>query len=338
VTPQDIVAFDGSSFSLFLDGSDVGLESTSENIDAIAIIGGTLLVSTEGSYAVPGVSGQDEDVIALSPGLRGATSTGSWSMYFDGGNAGLTASGEDVDAFEPLADGRLLISTAGAVSVAGVSGVDKDVLAFTPSTGGWAMYFNGTDVALTTSGEDIDGVAVDASGSVYLSTRNTFNVASGAASLSGADEDVFACNSPTTDHDVVLLVLARLRREPLRSRRKRPVRDRTAVRHSSRPSRTTGMSLPGLARLAFRRTLRQGLRGVTSPRGGGGSLIQRTDARDHAHEDAVAPGAPFMRIAASVLVLSGALCVLFAVRAAAAPDSPLGERLERRPAGSGARG
>ncbi len=198
VTPQDIVAFDGSSFSLLLDGSDVGLESSGENIDAFAITGGSLLVSTTGSYAVPGLSGQDEDVIALAPGLRGATSTGTWSMYFDGGNAELAASGEDVDAFEPLADGRLLISTAGAVSVTGVSGVDKDVLAFTPSTGVWEMYFNGTDVGLTTSGEDIDGVARDVSGNVYLSTRNTFSVASGAASLSGADEDVFACNSPTT--------------------------------------------------------------------------------------------------------------------------------------------
>ncbi len=195
VTPQDIVAFDGSSFSLLLDGSDVGLESSTENIDALAILGdGRLLVSTAGSFAVPGLSGQDEDVIALTPGSLGGTSTGTWAMFFDGGNAELTASGEDVDAFEVLGDGRLLISTAGAVSVTGVTGEDKDVLAFTPGTGAWEMYFNGSDVGLTTSGEDIDGVAFDALGNIYLSTRGSFGV----SGLSGADEDVFACNSPTT--------------------------------------------------------------------------------------------------------------------------------------------
>ncbi|MGH3134932.1 MAG: PKD domain-containing protein [Gaiellaceae bacterium] len=193
VTPQDIVAFNGSSFSLLLDGSDVGLESSTENIDALAVLpGGSILVSTVGSYSVPGLSGQDEDVIALSPGVRGMTSTGTWSMYFDGGNAGLTASGEDVDAFE-VHGGQLLISTAGAVSVGTVTGGDKDVLAFTPGTGLWEMYFNGSDVGLTTSGEDIDGVALDAGGNIYLSTRNSFGV----ANLSGADEDVFSCNSPT---------------------------------------------------------------------------------------------------------------------------------------------
>lgn len=193
VTPQDIVAFNGSSFSLLLDGSDVGLESSTENIDALAVLpGGSILVSTVGSYSVPGLSGQDEDVIALSPGLRGMTSTGTWSMYFDGGNAGLTASGEDIDAFE-VHGGQLLISTAGAVSVGTVTGGDKDVLAFTPATGVWEMYFHGSDVGLTTSGEDIDGVALDAGGNIYLSTRNSFGV----AGLSGADEDVFSCNSPT---------------------------------------------------------------------------------------------------------------------------------------------
>ncbi len=200
VTSQDIVAFDGSGFSLFLDGSDVGLDASTENIDAVArLTDGTLLVSTVGSFSVPGLSGQDEDVIALSPGLRGSMTTGTWSMYFDGGTAELTGSGEDVDAFERLGDGRLLISTAGAVSVTGVTGEDEDVLAFDPATGTWEMYFDGSDIGLTTSGEDIDGVALDGSGNVYLSTRNTFNVLSGGASLSGADEDVFRCNSPTPE-------------------------------------------------------------------------------------------------------------------------------------------
>ncbi len=188
VTPQDIVAFDGSSFNLLLDGSDVGLDITGESIDAFARLpNGHVLVSTKGNFAVPGLSGKDEDVIELTPGLLGATTTGTWSMYFDGGNFGLDTSGEDVDAVEPLSDGRLLISTRDLVSVLGVTGEDEDVLAFTPSSGTWELYFDGTDVGLTTSGEDVDGVALTANGDIYLSATGLFSV----TGVAGADEDVF---------------------------------------------------------------------------------------------------------------------------------------------------
>jgi len=193
VTPQDIVAFDGSSFSLLLDGGDVGLDITGESIDAFARLpNGHLLVSTKGSFAVPGLSGKDEDVIELTPGLLGATTTGTWSMYFDGGNFGLDTSGEDVDAVELLSNGHLLISTRDLVSVTGVSGEDKDVLEFTPGANTWAMYFDGSDVGLTTSGEDVDGVAL-AGVDIYLSTAGLFSV----TGVAGADEDVFVFTPST---------------------------------------------------------------------------------------------------------------------------------------------
>jgi hypothetical protein len=193
VTPQDIVAFDGSSFSLLLDGSDVGLDATSEDIDAFALLpNGHLLVSTKGNVSVPGLSGRDEDVIELTPGTLGATTTGTWSMYFDGSVFGLDAAGEDVDAVEPLANGHILISARDIVSVTGVTGEDEDVLEFTPGANTWAMYFDGTDVGLTSSSEDVDGVAF-AGGNIYLSTAGNFGV-TGAA---GADEDVFVF-TPTT--------------------------------------------------------------------------------------------------------------------------------------------
>jgi len=49
------------------------------------------------------------------------------------------------------------------------------------------MYFDGSDVGLSTSsGEDVDAAAVDASGRIYLSTVDAFAV----TGASGADEDV----------------------------------------------------------------------------------------------------------------------------------------------------
>ncbi len=197
VTPQDIVAFDGQNYSLFVDGSDVGLDvpATASMPSHCSRTG----ASSSPRRATPRCRvsrGAGTRTCSPSrPASAAARRRGRGRLYFDGSLAGLEASGEDTDAIELLDDGRLLVSTSGAVSVTGVSGEDKDVLAFTPGAPGtWAMYFDGSDVGLTTSAEDVDGVAFR-NGNVYLSTTGNFGVSSG---LSGADEDVFACNSATT--------------------------------------------------------------------------------------------------------------------------------------------
>jgi len=99
-----------------------------------------------------------------------------------------------------LPDGRVLLSTTGSSSVAGVTGADEDVLAFTPTTlgtatsGTWAMYFDGSDVGLAdASSEDVDALDADLNGNIYLSTTGNFAV----TGVSGFDEDVFVC-SPTS--------------------------------------------------------------------------------------------------------------------------------------------
>ena len=186
VTTHDVVAFDGTTFSVLLDGEDVGLDANSENIDALAVLSnGHILVSTTGNISVPGVSGKDEDVLEFTPSLLGATSAGTWSMRLDGSVVGLEAAGEDVDAVELLGNGHLLVSTRELVSVTNVSGEDEDVLDFDPVTGQWATYFDGTDVGLTNASEDVDGFGLSGT-TIYLSTTGNFSV-TGAA---GADEDV----------------------------------------------------------------------------------------------------------------------------------------------------
>ena len=55
------------------------------------------------------------------------------------------------------------------------------------------MYFDGSDIGLSNSNENIDAAAVDAAGRIYLSTTGNF----AAGGVSGADEDVFVFN-PTT--------------------------------------------------------------------------------------------------------------------------------------------
>lgn len=195
VTREDIIAWDGNAgFSIVFDGSDVGL--TGVTIDAFTFVNETeILLSFASPEAVPGVAGtvDDSDIVRFTATSLGTTTSGAFDLYFDASDVGLTKSSEDIDVIELLPDGRLLLSTRGSFSVSGVSGRDEDILAFTPAslgaitTGSWSLYFDGSDVALGRSGEDVDAVAVDALGRIYLSTAGNFSV----SGVSGADEDVF---------------------------------------------------------------------------------------------------------------------------------------------------
>lgn len=196
---EDILFFDGTGFSLTFDGSDVGIAGF--RIDAFAWIDSTsLLLSFDVAGAVPGVVGttDDSDLVRFDATSLGSNTAGAFSLYFDGSDVELTAGSEDVDAVELLPNGHVLISTFGAVTAGGFSGDDKDLLEFTPSSlgavtaGTYTHYFDGSDVDLTTSGEDVDAMAL-ASGKLHVSTLNNFSV----TGVGGGDEDVFVF-TPTT--------------------------------------------------------------------------------------------------------------------------------------------
>jgi len=216
VANEDIIAFDGSKYSMILDGSDVGLGSFT--LDAFAILSSNEILMSFTSdinqcSACPGWPAggvDDSDLVKFTATSLGPTSAGSFVMYFDGSDVGLTTSSEDVDAVELLSNGHLLLSTRGAFSVPGppgttVSGGDKHLIEFTASSlgtntaGTFAIYFDGSDVGLTTSDEDVDAVALDSSGTIYLSTVGNFSAqGTGGPSISGADEDVFLFSATST--------------------------------------------------------------------------------------------------------------------------------------------
>ena len=197
VANEDIVSYDGAGhFSIAFDGSDVKLSPF--RIDAFSWLDSdTLLLSVDADRTdiLPGMTVplDDSDIVRFDATSLGASTAGTFSMYFDGSDVGLTTTAADVDAVELLSTGEIAISTSDTVSVSGVSARDEDLLAFTPvalgsnTSGTFALFFDGSDVGLGDSGEDIDGAAVDGSGLLYLSTRAAFAV----PGVSGADEDVF---------------------------------------------------------------------------------------------------------------------------------------------------
>ena len=143
--------------------------------------------STSGG-SVGGISFADEDILAYD------TATGIWSMVFDGSDVGL--GGTDIAAFSLLSGSSILISfDSSTFTVPGLGTVeDSDIVRFIPvslgpdTVGSFDWYFDGSDVGLTASGEDIDAIDFAPDGRLLLSTRGSFGV-SGA---SGGDEDLVA--------------------------------------------------------------------------------------------------------------------------------------------------
>jgi subtilisin-like proprotein convertase family protein len=190
-------------WNIYFDGSDVGLSGAAENVDAISVLpDGRLLISTTDAFSVPGVAtgGADEDLLIFTPTSMGATTAGSWAMYFDGSDVGLgTNDGEDVDALyiRPSASGAptLYFSTFGNFAVSGVSGANEDIFAFQPTrtgattTGTFSptLSLRGSNFGLANF--NVDGVYLGEAPMQYL-TGNPLSLPSAPRSVS------FAANSP----------------------------------------------------------------------------------------------------------------------------------------------
>ncbi len=190
VANEDILQFDGNNFSVFFDGSDVGI---ADNIDGLAVISATeILMSFQTAVTLADVGTvEDGDIVKFTASALGSDTAGTFAMYLDGSQVGLTAG---IDGLTGLSDGSLLISTDKKTNVPVLGQVrDEDILRFTPTTpgdntsGSWSMYVDGGEVGLGTFAENIDALGVDAAGDLLLSTQGNFDV----TTIAGADEDVF---------------------------------------------------------------------------------------------------------------------------------------------------
>ena len=147
VLPQDIIRFfptslgenTAGSFAWFLDGSDVGLTTVGEKIDAIDMqeeIDTPLRVSLAGAGSVPrqsggALKGADEDLINLVQTQFGANTAGKWRMNLKGATVpGMAA--EDINAYnkfdlwpDSLTVDMLVMGSA--FTIDGVSGGSRDL-------------------------------------------------------------------------------------------------------------------------------------------------------------------------------------------------------------------
>lgn len=202
---EDVLAFDTGSglWSLIIDGSDLGFSIN--DIDALhRLDDGSFLISLGRAQSIGSLGLiDDSELIQFIPTTLGETTSGTLLRYLDGTDVGLTSGGEDIDGAGITPDGRSLISTLGNYS-AGVSGTSSDLLVLDgatlgdPTSGTWALYFDGSDVELTDSTENINASWIDGStGDIYLTTSGSFTV----TGASGDGASIFVCTPITLGED-----------------------------------------------------------------------------------------------------------------------------------------
>ena len=116
---NDIIAFDGSRFTTWLDGNASGLSGAVLR-DFYMLNNNELLVAFQAPVTLSGIAFDASDLAKLTR----SGSSFAVSMYFDGSDVGLTSSttstAEAIDAITGLPDGSLLLSTRGKIGRAHV--------------------------------------------------------------------------------------------------------------------------------------------------------------------------------------------------------------------------
>ncbi len=202
---EDIVAFvpgtapGTGTFSIFFDGSACGLADA--NLDDFEVLAdGTILFTLRAAFDLPGLGRVDDsDVIQYTPAEG---SCGTFAFRLKGTDVGLTQGAEDIDGLGIDAEGNLLISTIGTAKVPGSTGEieakDQDLLKLNEISRTWSIYFDGSDVGLTESSEDVRSVAIATGGTpqensnIYLTISGDFDVESNNED-EGDKNDVEAC-------------------------------------------------------------------------------------------------------------------------------------------------
>ncbi|MEM9775406.1 MAG: Ig-like domain-containing protein, partial [Chloroflexota bacterium] len=146
------------TFEMYFDGSDVGLDTDKEDIDAISVLDdGRIVVSTLGPAQTPKQFGNtlnslDEDLIVFTPTTLGENTAGFFSLYADGSDFGLDTPVEDMWGIAVLNnEADLYINPAGIFDTGTVNGSAPDFFSCTSATvgsmaacGSEALFFDGT--------------------------------------------------------------------------------------------------------------------------------------------------------------------------------------------------
>jgi hypothetical protein len=199
VQDEDVVYFNGSTWSVFFDGTAHGLSSSANlDLDAISLSSGAtapppatpagpLSFSTLGNALPPGVPGpaDDSDIYRWSGSTYSRTVDASAAPY----GLPLTAR---VDGYEGVDATHFYLSFAGNTTIArpgpDLTVQDKDVVYY--NAGAWQMYFDGSAHGLASTAV-VDDISV-VGGTLYFTTNALTPPGAGGT---GDNADVYRWNS-----------------------------------------------------------------------------------------------------------------------------------------------
>ena len=196
---EDIVRYntETDTWAMHFDGSDVGLNGSDINAFHILDDGDDatldpILMSVKNQFSPDiGTMVDDSDILRFTPTSLGSDTAGTFSLELDGSTVGLTSNGEEIDAITIAPNdngGRIVISTNGNYRVpktggGNLSGRDENLIVLntvmvkTTIVRDWELYFDGSDVALTKSTEDVWGAWIDPhTNEVFLTTKGEYSV------------------------------------------------------------------------------------------------------------------------------------------------------------------
>jgi hypothetical protein len=142
----DVVEYDpvGGVATLFFSED---LFTNSANIDGFSLLtNGQLVLSTTTSETLGGLFFRNGDLVAYDP------VSGTASLFLD---EDLFTADEDIDAVRVLGDGTILLSTANAATIGGLSFLDGDVIRYDRNTDTAVLEFS---ESLFAANENLDGL------------------------------------------------------------------------------------------------------------------------------------------------------------------------------------
>ena len=148
--PQDIVQFEpyelgeytSGRWNMYLDGSDIGLTTSAEMIDALDFTDDywdSLYFSTTGRATVvpnagnPPFTAEDEDLIDCGLHQQGENTVANCRLYFDGSAAGIPATADIAGVWFDPANGDIHLTFTAATTINGVKYLPNDVAICRPN-------------------------------------------------------------------------------------------------------------------------------------------------------------------------------------------------------------
>lgn len=185
-TTSDILAYipETDSWAMYFDGSDVDIK---KGLLAFSLLeDGSILLTPRVRVNLPGVGWiEPQDIARFVPSAMGTNTAGTFSMFLDGSDVGLTSPGEAIDSISLTPAGKLVITPLGVATIPGAGGqtlkiTGNHMLRFQANTYGagtsgyWEIYQNINDIGLSDNRIVANWIDPE-SGDLFLHSQNVLH-------------------------------------------------------------------------------------------------------------------------------------------------------------------